>query len=472
MRQTPFDIGTVHFVGIGGIGMSGIAEVMHNLGYTVQGSDQAVNANVERLQSKGINIFTGQKAQNVAKACVVVISSAIKEDNPEIVAAREKGLPLVRRAEMLAELMRLKWCISVAGTHGKTTTTSMVGAVLDRGGVDPTIINGGIINQYGTNARLGSSDWMVVEADESDGTFVKLPATIAIVTNMDPEHLDFYGTFEKERQAFKSFLDRVPFYGAAILCIDHPEVQSLIPDLRDRRVITYGLSPLADVQAININSEEGVTCFDVRVRKAGKDHVIENVSLPMPGNHNIQNALAAIAAGREMRLDDQAIRTSFQSFKGVKRRFSRVGKVKGVVLIDDYAHHPVEIAATLLAARETFKGRITAIFQPHRYSRFSQLWEDFCTAFNDADRVLVAPVFAAGEDPLDGVDPENFVTALKSHGHRRAQNIDSAKHAIILLANDLREGDAIIYLGAGSITHWAGAAEKDFHQALRGGARL
>ena len=371
MTTMPYDIGCVHFVGIGGIGMSGIAEVMLNLGYQVQGSDQALSANVLRLKKMGIPVFEGHSSDHVTSAKVVVISSAIQPDNPEVIEARHKGIPLVRRAEMLAELMRLKWCVSVAGTHGKTTTTSMVGAVLAKGGVDPTIINGGIINRYGTNARLGTGDWMVVEADESDGTFVRLPATLAVVTNLDPEHLDFYGDFETEKAAFRQFLDRVPFYGAAILCVDHPEVQALIPGLTDRRVITYGLSPLADVQAIDIRSDQGGSTFDVRVRPgqiSGRDPdsdlTLLNVRLPLPGKHNIQNALAAIAVGLEMRLALNDIGSAFEDFSGVKRRFSRIGNFKGAVIIDDYGHHPTEIAATLEAARDSFEGQIIAVFLP------------------------------------------------------------------------------------------------------------
>jgi len=455
-QQTPFDIGIVHFIGIGGIGMSGIAEVMHNLGYVVRGSDVSASANVIRLRDLGIVITVGQSAENVHDANVVVVSSAIKPDNAELVEARRLGLPVVRRAEMLAELMRLKWCVSVAGTHGKTTTTSMVAAVMDRAGADPTVINGGIINNYGTNARLGSSDWMVVEADESDGTFIKLPATIAVVTNMDPEHLDFYGDFEAEKLAFRQFVDRVPFYGAAVLCVDHPEVQGLIPHLRDRRVRTYGLTPLADVQAINIRINSGTTLFDVRVREGvSGERVIHNVSLPMPGQHNVQNALAAISVGLEMRLSDADIASAFEGFAGVKRRFTRTGEVQGCIIIDDYGHHPVEIAAALKAARDSFDGRVIAVAQPHRFSRLENLMEDFCTAFNDADDVYITPVFAAGEQPIEGVDAAALVQGLRDHGQRSADTIDDVQSLAERLRGNVGGGDIVICLGAGDITRWA-----------------
>ncbi len=462
MPQMPFDIGLVHFVGIGGIGMSAIAEVMHNLGYQVQGSDQMRGANVLRLEDLGIRVYEGHGADNLIDARVCVISSAIKPDNTEFLEAKRLGLPIVKRAEMLAELMRLKWCVSVAGTHGKTTTTSMVGAVLAKGGIDPTIINGGIINQYGTNARLGTSDWMVVEADESDGTFVRLPATLAVVTNLDPEHLDFYGDFENERQAFRQFLDRIPFYGAAILCVDHAEVQALIPSLQDRRVITYGLSSLADVQAVNIRSAAGVTTFDVRVRSQHADvddTMIRDVTLPLPGKHNIQNGLAAIAVGLEMKLDEAKICSAFSDFAGVKRRFTRVGTYSDAVLIDDYGHHPVEIAATLEAARDSFDGKVVAVMQPHRYTRLQSLWEDFCTAFNAADRVLLAPVFEAGESPIDGIDHHHLAEALGTHGHREVATVEGPADIAAALTHTVGAGDCVVFLGAGSITRWANEME-------------
>jgi UDP-N-acetylmuramate--alanine ligase len=468
VKNTPFDIGIVHFIGIGGIGMSGIAEVMHNLGYKVQGSDFAQSANVDRLTALGINVMIHQKAENIGESKVIVISSAIKDGNPEVIEARERGLPIVRRAEMLAELMRLKWCVSVAGTHGKTTTTSLVATVLEKAGIDPTVINGGIINNYGTNAKLGEGDWMVVEADESDGTFVKLPATIAIVTNIDPEHLDFYGTFENVKIAFRHFLDRVPFYGAAIMCIDHAEVQALIPEVQNRKVISYGLTAQADIQAINIRPWRGSVVFDVRVleRLTGKRHLIKDISLPMPGDHNIQNALAAIAVGLEMGVDDDVLREAFASFGGVNRRFTKTGIVDGVTFIDDYGHHPVEIAAALKAARSSFDGRVTAVVQPHRYSRLESLFEEFCTCFNDADCVLVAPVYAAGEDPIEGFDSIALAAGLKDHGHRDAHCFGSEGGLPKLLSEKMSEGDVVVFLGAGSITKWANDIP-ELVQALR-----
>lgn len=457
MKGIPFDIGTVHFIGIGGIGMSGIAEVMHNLGYSVQGSDMAENANVVRLRGMGIDVKVGQRAENLGEAKVVVISSAIRKENPELVAAREKLLPIVRRAEMLAELMRLKWCVSVAGTHGKTTTTSMVAAVLEAAHIDPTVINGGIINSYGTNARLGEGDWMVVEADESDGTFVKLPATIAVVTNMDAEHLDFYGTFEAEKEAFKAFLDRIPFYGAAILCIDHPEVQGLLTHLHGRKYVTYGMSAQADVRALNIVSKHGAVSFDVlvRARLEGEDRVIEGVRLPMPGMHNVQNALAAIAVGLEMKVDDDTLKAAFANFGGVKRRFTKTGVVNDITIIDDYGHHPVEIAAVLKAARESFDHKVIAVVQPHRYTRLKSLFEEFCTCFNDADSVIVAPVYEAGESPIEGADRDSLVAGLKAHGHRQVDVIYGETDLAEAVHRRAEPGDVVVCLGAGSITKWA-----------------
>ena len=457
MKGIPFDIGTVHFVGIGGIGMSGIAEVMHNLGYNVQGSDISANPNVDRLQGLGIKVMIGQVAENVADAQVLVVSTAIKADNPEVVEARARSIPVVRRAEMLAELMRLKWCVSVAGTHGKTTTTSMVATVLETAGIDPTVINGGIINSYGTNARLGEGDWMVVEADESDGTFVKLPATIAVVTNLDAEHLDFYGTFEAEKEAFKTFLERVPFYGAAVLCVDHPEVQGLIANIQDRKFITYGLSAQADVQAVNITPSAGAVTFDVRLRAlAGQEaRVIEGITLPMPGDHNIQNALAAICVGLEMHVDDETLRKAFESFGGVKRRFTKTGEANGVTVIDDYGHHPVEISAVLKAARESFEGRVIAVAQPHRYTRLESLFEEFCTCFNDADVVLVAPVYEAGEQPIDGVNRDSLAEGIRTHGHRLVDVVGGPDDLAGIVQKYAEPGDAVICLGAGSITKWA-----------------
>jgi len=457
VKGIPFDIGTVHFVGIGGIGMSGIAEVMHNLGYSVQGSDMSDNANVVRLRKLGIHVTIGQAAENLKAATVVVVSTAIRPDNTEVLEARSRSIPVVRRAEMLAELMRLKWCVSVAGTHGKTTTTSMVAAVLEKADVDPTVINGGIINSYGTNARLGEGDWMVVEADESDGTFVKLPATIAVVTNLDAEHLDFYGTFEAEKEAFRTFLERVPFYGAAVLCVDHPEVQALISHIQDRKFVTYGLSAQADIRAVNLVSSNGMVTFDVEVRdrKDGTTRTIKGIQLPMPGDHNVQNALAAIAVGLEMNVTDDVLRAAFADFSGVKRRFTKTGEVAGITVIDDYGHHPVEIYSVLKAARQSFDGQVIAVVQPHRYTRLQSLFDDFCTCFNDADVVLVAPVFEAGESPIKGADQASLIEGLRSYGHRLVDAVSGPADLADVVLKYAKAGDAVVCLGAGSITTWA-----------------
>ncbi len=459
MRSLPLNIGTIHFVGIGGIGMSGIAEVMNNIGYKVQGSDVSENANVKRLRGLGIQVFIGQKAENLGDSQVVVVSTAIRKNNPEVVAAREKLIPVVRRAEMLAELMRLKWCISVAGTHGKTTTTSMIAALMDAASYDPTVINGGIINAYGTNARRGEGDWMVVEADESDGTFVKLPATIAIVTNIDPEHLDFYGDFETEKAAFLQFVENVPFYGFAAMCIDHPEVQALIARVSDRKIVTYGMSPQADVRAINLTFEKGGAHFDVEVtdRKTDTKRLIEGLHLPMPGQHNVLNSMAAVAVASEMGISDDVLRSALNGFSGVKRRFTRVGTVNGVTVIDDYGHHPVEIAAVLKAARQAYDGRVIAVVQPHRYSRLQSLFEEFCSCFNDADAVIVSDVYAAGEEPIEGIDKASMVQGLKERGHKRVLALESEADLPGVVAAEAKPGDLVVCLGAGSITTWAHA---------------
>ena len=424
MKALGTDIGTIHFVGIGGIGMSGIAEVMHQLGYKVQGSDIAEGYIVEGLRKLGIPIMIGQKAENLGDAAVIVISSAVSRGNPEVEAAVERRLPIVKRAEMLAELMRMQKTIAVAGTHGKTTTTSMVAAMLDAGGLDPTVINGGIINRYGSNARLGKSDWMVVEADESDGSFLRLDGTIAVVTNIDPEHLEHYGGFEEVKKAYCEFIENVPFYGLAVMCIDHPEVQNIIGRIRDRRIVTYGFSALADLRADNVMSGPGGSMFDAIVlERDGARRTIEGISLPMPGRHNVQNALAAIAVALELGMSEDQIREGFARFDGVKRRFSKVGEIEGVAIIDDYAHHPVEIRAVLSAARESADQRVIAVVQPHRYTRLHDLMEDFQSAFNDADIVFVTPVYAAGEQPIEGVDAEALVEGLRAHGHRMVRTV-------------------------------------------------
>ncbi|MDR3498153.1 MAG: UDP-N-acetylmuramate--L-alanine ligase [Parvibaculum sp.] len=466
MRPAPLDIGTIHFVGIGGIGMSGIAEVMKNLGYRVQGSDVSDSANVKRLRGLKIPVSVGHTAANLGDAQVVVVSSAIKADNPELVEARARFLPVVRRAEMLAELMRLKSCVAIGGTHGKTTTTSLVAAILEGAALDPTVINGGIINAYGTNARLGAGDWMVVEADESDGTFVKLPATIAIVTNIDPEHLDYYGTFDAAKDAFLAFVENVPFYGCAVMCIDHPEVQSLIGRVRDRRIMTYGTSPQADVRATNPRVEKGQNVFDVTItdRKTGKEHNMPAMRMPMPGRHNMLNSLAAIGVAWQMGIGEHVIRKSLEGFGGVKRRFTHVGTWNGVNIYDDYGHHPVEIAAVLQAARSACEGRIVAVVQPHRYTRLHNLFDEFSSCFNDADTVVVADVYAAGEQPIEGASRDGLVEGLRDRGHRHAIPLESPEALPGLIAELVKPGDFVVCLGAGSITYWANALPADLEK--------
>jgi UDP-N-acetylmuramate--alanine ligase len=456
MKAVGTDIGTIHFIGIGGIGMSGIAEVMHNLGYKVQGSDIAEGYVVDGLRKCGIPVTIGHDADNLGDAAVVVTSTAVKRGNPEVEAALERRIPLVRRAEMLAELMRLKRTVAVAGTHGKTTTTSMIAAMLDSGGIDPTVINGGIINQYGSNARLGDSDWMVVEADESDGSFLRLDGTIAVVTNIDPEHLDHYGDFDAAKAAYIEFIENVPFYGVAILCLDHPEVQAIIPRIRDRRITTYGFSAQADVKAENVAPVPGGNRFDVIVRaRDGSQRSITGIELPMPGKHNVQNALAAIAVGLEMGMSDAQVAQGFAGFGGVKRRFTKVGEVDGITIIDDYGHHPVEIRAVLSAAREGARGRVIAVCQPHRYSRLGNLMEDFATAFNDADIVHISPVYAAGEAPIEGVSAAELVGKIKRRGHHAASEVADAADLARTLAAEARPDDMVVCLGAGDITKWA-----------------
>jgi len=460
------EIGTIHFIGIGGIGMSGIAEVMHILGYKVQGSDVADSYVIEGLRERGIPVIIGHDPANVDDAAVVVTSTAIKRGNPEVEAAYERRIPVVRRAEMLAELMRLKSTVAVAGTHGKTTTTSMIAALLDAGGIDPTVINGGIINAYGSNARLGSSDWMVVEADESDGSFLRLDGTIAVVTNIDPEHLDHYGSFEKVKDAFVEFVENVPFYGAALMCIDHPEVQTLIPRLRDRRVVTYGFAAQADIRGDNVAPFPGGNRFDVQVRdRHGEVRTIAGVEMPMPGRHNVLNALAAIGVALELGMDDATIASGFARFGGVKRRFTKVGEVEGATIIDDYGHHPVEIRAVLAAAREGAEGRVIAAVQPHRYTRLRDLFEEFKGAFNDADIVYVAPVYSAGEEPIDGVNADALVEGLKELGHRAVAKVDGAEDLALQLRDVAARGDMVICLGAGDITKWAAGLADAIKQA-------
>ena len=452
--KLPVSLGPLHFVGIGGIGMSGIAEVLLGLGFTVQGSDLSETKITKRLQNLGARIFKGQSAENLQDAEVVVISSAIKPGNPELDEARRQGLPVVRRAEMLAELMRLKSNVAVAGTHGKTTTTTMVATLLDAGGLDPTVVNGGIIHAYGSNARMGEGEWMVVEADESDGTFNRLPATIAIVTNIDPEHMEHWGTVENLRQGFRDFVSGIPFYGLAVCNTDHAEVQALVGWLRDRRVLTYGFNAQAQVRAVNLRYETGVARFDIAL---ADDEPIEGCALPMPGDHNVSNALSAVAVALHLGVPHGTIRDALSSFKGVGRRFTRVGEVNGVAIIDDYGHHPVEIAAVLKAARQASEGRVIAVHQPHRYSRLSNLFEEFCACFNDADVVAIAEVYAAGEQPIEGASREHLVRGLVERGHRHARAIEGEDDLVALVKEQARPGDMVVCLGAGSVSAWANA---------------
>ena len=461
--KMPQTIGLVHFIGIGGIGMSGIAEVLKNLGYRVQGSDQAEGANIQRLRDKGIECFIGHKPENLGEAEVVVVSTAIRKSNPELKAARERLLPIVRRAEMLAELMRFRQAVAIAGTHGKTTTTSMVATLLDAGGLDPTVVNGGIINAYGTNARMGAGEWMVVEADESDGTFLKLPADIAVVTNIDPEHLDHYGTFDKVREAFRQFVESVPFYGFGVMCTDHPEVQAMVSRIEDRRIITYGANAQADVRFSNHRMEGATSRFDVAIRnrKTGADTLISGLALPMPGRHNVSNATAAIAVAHELGISAEDIKRGLSAFGGVKRRFTHTGSWQGTEIFDDYGHHPVEIKAVLKAARDASRGRVIAIAQPHRYTRLRDLFDEFSSCFNDADTVAIVPVYAAGEEPIDGVNSEKLVHRIRSGGHRDARYIAEPQQIASMIRDIARPGDFVVFLGAGNITQWAYALPKE-----------
>ena len=451
--KLPRDLGPIHFVGIGGIGMSGIAEVLINHGYSVQGSDLKASRITDRLAGMGARVFTGQTGGNLDGAEVVVISSAIKPGNPELDEARRRGLPIVKRAEMLAELMRLKSNVAVGGTHGKTTTTTMVAALLDAGGIDPTVVNGGIIHAYGSNARVGDGEWMVVEADESDGTFNRLPATIAIVTNIDPEHMEHWGSIENLRRGFYDFVSNIPFYGLAVCCTDHPEVQALVGRITDRRVVTFGFNAQADVRATNLTYEGGVAHFDIRL--AGEDMTIEGCTLPMPGDHNVSNALAAVAVARHLGMKTAEIRAALAAFGGVNRRFTRVGEVDGVTIIDDYGHHPVEIAAVLKAARQATQGRVIAVHQPHRYSRLSGLFDEFCGCFNEADVVAIAEVYGAGEDPIPGASRDDLVAGLIRHGHRHARALLSEDDLARLVREQAGPGDMVVCLGAGTISAWA-----------------
>jgi len=456
--KLPGELGPIHFVGIGGIGMSGIAEVLMTLGYRVQGSDAKASKITDRLVDLGATFFEGQAAENLGAAAVVVVSSAIKKGNPELEEARRRKLPVVRRAEMLAELMRLRSNIAVAGTHGKTTTTTMVATLLDKGGFDPTVINGGVIHAYGSNARAGAGEWMVVEADESDGSFNRLPATIAIVTNIDPEHMEHWGSFDSLRKGFLDFVSNVPFYGLAICCTDHPEVQALVGRVTDRRIVTFGFNAQADVRATGLRFENGKAMFDIQLQNEEEGSRIEGCTLPMPGDHNVSNALAAVAVARHLGMKRAEIREALAGFAGVNRRFTKVGEVLGgVTVIDDYGHHPVEIAAVLRAARQSVQGRVIAVDQPHRYTRLSHLFEDFCTCFNEADVVAIAEVYAAGEDPIPGASRDDLVAGLIAHGHRHARAILDEADLARLVREQARPGDMVVCLGAGTISAWANA---------------
>ncbi|MCD8571213.1 MAG: UDP-N-acetylmuramate--L-alanine ligase [Alphaproteobacteria bacterium] len=467
MKAMPLDTGTLHFVGIGGIGMSGIAEILHALGYKVQGSDIASSYNTKRLEDKGIRVLIGHAAENIRDKdghlpAALVTSSAVKKDNPEVIAARAAKVPIVRRAEMLAELMRARRGIAISGTHGKTTTTSLVGQMLDSAGLDPTVVNGGIVNSYGTNVRLGDGEWMVVEADESDGTFTRLPAQVVAVTNMDPEHMDHYGSFENVRAAYKQFIQNLPFYGFAVLCIDHPEVQKLVADVTDRKVITYGFNPQADVRAMNLRPGVKGTEFDVTfapwLTSDGKEQILRDVFLPAPGEHNVQNSLIALSVAQQLGVPAALMKKGLESFSGVKRRFTKTGEADGITFIDDYGHHPVEIATVLKTARSVVNqsgGKVIAVAQPHRYSRLHDLFDQFCTCFNEADSVLIADVYAAGESPIEGVDKDHLVEGIRAAGHRDVLPLPHKDDLAQLIADKAKPGDYVICLGAGDITSWA-----------------
>ena len=457
MSQLPLEIGRIHFTGIGGIGMSGIAEILNDMGYQVTGSDLSENANIKRLKNKGVKIGLSQQAENVVGAAIIVVSTAIKPDNIEVRAAREHFIPVVHRAEMLGELMRLKWSVAVAGTHGKTTTTSLIATLLDIGGIDPTVINGGIITGWGSNAHLGDSPWMVVEADESDGSFAHLNPTVAVVTNIDPEHLDHHGNFDQLKQAFRAFVASIPFYGFAALCLDHPTVQQMIPDISEKRLITYGFSASADIRAINLKANNGVMCFDVMVSdRIDGISSIPHVTLPMPGKHNVLNCLAAIAVALEMGVDIDKITTAIATFKGVGRRFDHKGTVGDITIIDDYGHHPVEISAVLGAARMLKpNNKVIAVMQPHRYTRLHDLFTEFCGCFNDADHVIIADVYAAGEEPIDGISSEALVKGLIDHGHPSVAALPNTDVLAPMVLEQASAGDIVVLLGAGNITVWA-----------------
>ena len=422
LTRLPFELGVIHFIGIAGIGMSGIAEVMSNLGYSVQGSDIVSSKITVRLQNIGINIFLGHNARNLDNVEVAVVSSAIRGDNVELLEARQRGIPIVKRAEMLAELMRLKLNVAIAGTHGKTTTTSLVSAVFDKAGLDPTVINGGIIRAYNSNVRIGTGEWMVVEADESDGTFSKLPATVAIVTNIDREHLDHYDSFEDLKHSFDNFISNIPFYGVAICCIDNSEVHALVGRIKDRKIITYGFNKQADYSITEVDYQADRTVFKLQLLDKGVEEI--SFALPMMGSHNVLNSVAAISLGDFLGLEIGKIQEALKNFSGVQRRFTHVDTINGVKIIDDYGHHPAEISAVLKSVRDTTTGRIIAVHQPHRFSRLKLLFDEFCTCFNDADLVLISDVYSAGEKELEGINKQALVDGLINHGHKRVFSLE------------------------------------------------
>ncbi len=467
MKKWPLETGVLHFIGIGGIGVSGIAEIMHRFGYQVQGSDSKASANTKRLEEKNINIFIGHDADNLKNTKdnkpieVVVYSSAVKQDNPEIVAAKKNNIPVIRRAEMLAELMRFKNSIAIAGTHGKTTTTSLIGHVMEKTELDPTIINGGIANSYGSNVRIGESDWMVVEVDESDGSFTLLPSSIGVITNIDPEHMDFYDSFDEVKDAYRKFIYNIPFYGFAVACTDDDNVKSLISDL-PRKIISYGFKEGSDVRATNLrNTAEGMR-FDVSVNIDKENQIINDVLLPMFGAHNVLNALSCIAICTKIGVSVESIKQAFVSFKGVRRRFTTTGVVNGIRIIDDYAHHPKEIKAVLgtakdIVRRESNGGRIIAVMQPHRYSRLSGLFDEFCESFSAADAVIIADVYTAGEEPIANINKTTLVQGIINTGHKLVHSLDNVEQLPELIKNVATPHDMVLFLGAGDITSWAQA---------------
>ena len=456
-------VGLFHVVGIGGIGMSAIAEVMHTRGFHVQGSDLKDGANLARLRAKGISCLIGHDPSNIDGASYLVISSAVKPGNPEFEAARERGIPIIRRAEMLAELMRPCATVSITGTHGKTTTTSLIADVFKAAQLDPTVITGGIINAWGSNARIGRGKWMVVEADESDGTFLKLPTQIGVITNIDPEHMDYWPSVEALHLAFSQFIEAIPFYGLAVPCIDHPVVRELLAKLggaaNGRRTVTYGVARDADIRLINLRPNHNSITFDADLGPGvkGGARKLEDLTLPVLGHYNALNALGALAASIEAGISDEVIRSAFASFSGVKRRFSRAGDWQGVAVYDDYAHHPVEIAAVLRAARMAGNGRILAVLQPHRYTRLQSLFNEFSACLDDADIVVVTPVYSAGEAPIPGIDRDELAASLRRHGHPQVMTVEDEQGLVETIASIAKSGDLVVGLGAGTITDWINA---------------